>query len=761
MSMRLGVLAGLVFALGCQEAARPPAHRSAPAPVTAPASAPVVVPASVASPPRPPPDWPALKAAEALCADCHPDEAASWAASPMGQSFRARSEVQPAPFAHPGEALHPGSRQRVRQAQGVVSVEPEGAPQYRQVRTISHVFGSGTHVLTSAWADGTELSQVPLSWYAEKGAWELSPGFADLPESPGFSRPITAACVACHADPVATLPGEEDRPAALPSGGFGCARCHGDARAHAAARQAGRTDAAATRPDTLAPARSLDVCAQCHFAGPARVLRAGRGWRDFLPGDALADTVAVFVRQQPDEGFRATDHAARLALSACARGTPSLTCTTCHQIHTAQADSSAPCRACHGEGGGAAGHLCTRPGDATPMGGDCVRCHLDRGLASNIPHTTGTDHFIRRRPTPATPRTNDSPLVWAARPEVAPADAEAQVLLGRAYAEAWRADRQPLDATRAVEWLERGLARRPDDAAGWLELAGLARLRGDAARAGPAAERAFALAPTRRRVVLEAAAARFTAGDPAAALAAIDQIPQDHTSEITTLRARALAGLGRTSEALGAALRATELQPMDAEAWLAVGLLATQLGDDVAGARALTAAAVWSQGIHAPVNLGLLTARHGAWAESEAAFAQAEARMRATRPGSPSPAWARPRRGCTSIAPRRPATWPRPSPPPARPSPGSRRCSAGRGWPSARPPPPGRPSKRRRAASPAIGRRGGPSPRSTGASASPPTPPRRPAGPGPEGRRRRSGRIHPGRRGISPPPGAPGALSRP
>ncbi|MEZ4467680.1 MAG: hypothetical protein R3F43_25370 [bacterium] len=226
------------------------------------------------------------------------------------------------------------------------------------------------------------------------------------------------------------------------------------------------------------------------------------------------------------------------------------------------------------------------------MAGDCVRCHLDRGLASNIPHHRHRS-LHPASTTPAHPRTNDSPLVWAARPEVAPADAERRCCWGRLR----RARRRSatLDATRAVEWLERGLARRPDDAAGWLEWP-VSRLRRRGPRAGPAAERAFALAPTRRRVVLEAAAARFAAGDPAA-LAAIDQIPQDHTSEIKTLRARGPGWAGAHLEALGAATRATELQPMDAEAWLAVGLLAARLGDDVAGARALAAAAAWSQGI--------------------------------------------------------------------------------------------------------------------------------------------------------------------
>jgi len=619
---------------------------TAPPPAAAPASAaPQVAPRAepppqvVAAPPAPV-DWDALRVAETACADCHPDQVASWVASPMARSFRPVAALPPAIFAQAGEARHATNQQIFTQAAGVFAVQPGDPAQagLKVERTVTHAFGSGAHVHTFAWAAGDRLFQLPMSWYVSKAGWDLSPGYAELPEPPGLFREVTSECLNCHTDPVPSAPDDHAHLLALPAGGFGCSRCHGDGRAHVAGRQAGRAEPI-VRPDQLPPSRAADVCAMCHFAGPSRILRPGRTWGDFLPGRDLADVVAVFVRQQPDEGFRATDHVARLALSACARGTPTLTCTTCHTIHTAPADRSAACRSCHQaspmgavphdgsiriDSGIAAkqapAHACAGPAEP-----DCVHCHMDSGPTSNIPHTTGTDHFIRKRPVAQVPRTNDSPLVWAARPDPEPTEPQAQLLLGRAYVEAWRSDHQAADATRAARLLEKGLAAVPGDADAWLELATLGRLQGDVALEKRASEQAFAAAPTLRRAAVLVGAARLAHNDPVGGLAALDQAASAQSSEVETLRARALMMVGRLDEARAAAQRATELRPADPEAWLATGLLASQAGVLDQAAQALAVAAAWAPGdLRAWLNLGWTEARRAAWPASGAAFEAAE-----------------------------------------------------------------------------------------------------------------------------------------
>ncbi|MEZ4467679.1 MAG: hypothetical protein R3F43_25365 [bacterium] len=151
------MLAGLVFALGVPgsgEAAR--AQVCAGAPVTAPASSPVVVPGSVASAPHPPCDWPALKAAEALCADCR---LTRWRAG------RRRPWAKLSGCAPSAAALRPPRRAvaRGQPAAGAAgegwSTSSPGAPQYRRRSTPSAMSSAAAYVLTSAWADGTELSR--------------------------------------------------------------------------------------------------------------------------------------------------------------------------------------------------------------------------------------------------------------------------------------------------------------------------------------------------------------------------------------------------------------------------------------------------------------------------------------------------------------------------------------------------------------------------------------------------------------------------
>ncbi|MCB9552384.1 MAG: tetratricopeptide repeat protein [Myxococcales bacterium] len=615
--------------LSCARDPAPPAPpAAAPTPTAPPPPRPRARAPARARRRRPPPvplraltaaDHAGLREADAACADCHPDEAAAWAASPMGQSFRPIAAAPAAPYTHPAERLDPATGHRYRQHDGAFEVTAD--PHHALTRRPAWVFGSGTHVHTLAWADGDRLYQIPLSWYASERSWDFSPGIEPRLAELGFYREITTGCLACHAETVTARPGADVRLEAPPTGAFGCLRCHGDGRAHVAGRLAGQP-APIIRPDRLPPARAADVCALCHFEGTVRVLRPGHEWTDFLPGGRLADIAAIFVRTEARTGFGSADQADRLALSACAQKTPAMTCTTCHAPHPtgarAAADRSAPCRDCHAS---APAHPC-----AGPAGPDCAGCHMDEGPTANIPHTQGIDHHIRVRPTPRAPATNDSPLVWAARPEREPTDPDHQLLLGRAYAEAWRSDGQPEDARRAARWLGAGLAARPDRADGWIALAAMRRLQGDLPGLRQAAERAYALDPADRRHATLTGWARLQQGDAAAALEALDRAAAAADSaEIETLRARALATLARPADAEAAARRAVELQPTAAEARLALAGLARQRGALDLAADHFTAAAAWAPAdVRAWLQLGRVEAERRRWPESLAAYTQAE-----------------------------------------------------------------------------------------------------------------------------------------
>ncbi len=629
MGRRGGVGWWVVVAVvaGCK-ASKPPA-----APVDRADAATVAVkkaptPPPPASAPLPPVDWSALRRGEEACADCHPDQVDAWRASNMGQSFRSAAELPAAIHAQAATKVHPATGFTYTYAAGTLT-ETAG-PGHSIARPIAYVFGSGAHAHTNAWVRDDQLLQTPLSWYQSKKDWDFSPGYA-LPVHPGLFRAVPAGCVACHADPAPTRAGSNVHFERLPDGPFGCARCHGDGRAHAQARLAGR-DAPIHSPDGDALPRADDACAFCHYPGVARILRAGRAWGDYLPGSPLHEVVAIFDRQRPTAGFGATDHFARLAQSACAQQTPQLTCATCHAPHPAtQRDRSAACRDCHGEGGHAKMHACAGPG-----GGDCVGCHMDAGATRDIPHVSATDHFIRVKPEARTPKNNDSPLVWVARPEVEPADPDHQILLGRAYAEAWRSDGQPRDLERALRWLAAGLEALPERVDGWTELATVRRLSGDAAGERQAAERAFALAPGDRRVALITAAARLAGGDAAGGLAAIERAAAfGRDAEVDTVRARALREADRLPAAVAAAEEAARGQPSSGEAWFALGVLRIEAGQLEAAVEALTAATVWQPAdLRGWLFLGRAERLRGRWKSSHDAFAEAARRAGADRRGA-------------------------------------------------------------------------------------------------------------------------------
>ncbi len=443
-------------------------------------------------------------------------------------------------------------------------------------REAAWAVGSGAHTQSYFFAEADGLFQLPLTWYARPKKWDLSPGYQGA-DHPGFFREARADCIACHGEPLVPQAGTRARFLDATPRAIGCGRCHGDARAHvAAASGQGPAAPSPVVPTKLDPARARDVCDQCHLQGAVRLLREGRAFGDFLPGQRLSDSVAVFVHARPGEGFGIASHGERLRRSACAQASGDrLGCTTCHSPHrTGPArDRAAPCRDCHG--GAAGAHACSGPG-----GDDCVRCHMTKGETSDIPHTAMTDHFIRRRPD-APPATGDpGPLVWVARPDPDPRDPAERLLLGRAWAERTRLGGPPpaVEAARlrALQLLTDGLAVLPDSVEGWLDRAAMAHLGGDAAGARAAAEHAFRRRPAHAKVAAVAASARLAAGDADAALTAVDAAlaAEPGAPDLRVQRAQVLMSLARFDEAGAELALVLRERPSDGDARLAAGLVA-------------------------------------------------------------------------------------------------------------------------------------------------------------------------------------------
>lgn len=269
-------------------------------------------------------------------------------------------------------------------------------------------------------AQPARLLFLPVEQFAD-GRPELSPF-----EHAGdvvFGQPVTAECLGCHTTAnVAALPQAaagpqgrraypahslgDDALARLPP--LGCDACHGDARRHVDIMRervtAAPDDIGLPRLLDLPPAAQRDVCARCHLDGELRVELqplSGYGPRE---GDLIALRPAL-VPDRPTTDFRFVSQVERLALSACFRGAPDMTCTTCHAPHLPVAAQGTPafdaaCLACH------ARQACVRPAGLsvaeaagtparTPDG--CVDCHVRRSQPHDLQHVRTADHFVRRR----------------------------------------------------------------------------------------------------------------------------------------------------------------------------------------------------------------------------------------------------------------------------------------------------------------------------------------------------------------------------
>ena len=261
---------------------------------------------------------------------------------------------------------------------------------------------------------------MPVETITDHGH-ELSP-FELVAQSAGADLALEEGCLTCHTtDRLEKLPGASvasgaaDAAGVFPPNALGadafeelspltCDACHGDTDGHVQAMtklsESQAIDVALPRLADLAAGAQRDICARCHLQGDARIdLVSGQPRR----GAPLSGQVPVLVPSQPGEGFRFVGQNERLALSACFRASPEMTCTTCHDPHvgvaaqgTASFDSA--CIACHDR--------CSRPeelkvpavtGEPPRTEVGCIDCHVRRSQPYDLPHVRSADHFVRRR----------------------------------------------------------------------------------------------------------------------------------------------------------------------------------------------------------------------------------------------------------------------------------------------------------------------------------------------------------------------------
>jgi Tfp pilus assembly protein PilF len=290
---------------------------------------------------------------------------------------------------------------------------------YKRTEKIDYIIGSGQHTNSHMMSINGYVYQMPLTWYAQKGKWDLPPGFENG-HNVRFNRAIGFECMSCHNALPQLETNSTNKFTSIPKG-IDCERCHGPGELHVKEKLAGnlvdtstQIDNTIVNPKKLVWERQIDVCQRCHLQGNA-ILKPGKSFVDFRPGMNLSNVVDIYMPKYKggEDEFIMASHAQRLQMSQCflqtkgkstvdgpqytVNANPQLTCITCHNPHvsvkvTGKQVFNNACIKCHT----APKQECTEKSQIRAKNNDnCWGCHMPKSGTIDIPHVSVTDHWIR------------------------------------------------------------------------------------------------------------------------------------------------------------------------------------------------------------------------------------------------------------------------------------------------------------------------------------------------------------------------------
>jgi len=301
---------------------------------------------------------------------------------------------------------------------------------HSRVEKVNFIIGSGQHTNSHLQTVNGYINQMPMTFYTQKKHWDLPPGFENGFNT-HFTRKIGLECMSCHNGYPNFVLGSENKYNSIPTG-IDCERCHGPGSIHVDERQSGKIvdtskfiDYSIVNPAKLSIDRQFDLCQRCHLQGNA-VLKEGKSFYDFKPGQKLSDFMSVFLPKYKngDEDFIMASHADRLKQSVCFIKSyekvqnknslkpykEALTCITCHNPHVSVKETNKnvfndACNNCHNTNS-KSDLLCTeknavlarnsKQGHAPSSFLNCVGCHMPSSGSTDIPHVSVHDHYIRK-----------------------------------------------------------------------------------------------------------------------------------------------------------------------------------------------------------------------------------------------------------------------------------------------------------------------------------------------------------------------------
>ncbi len=346
------------------------------------------------------------------CGQCHLRQAETYRQHPMGRSLSAVASVAAQerydkavhnPFESSGfQFLVERRGERIFHKE--IRADSTGLANTEFEDEVQFAIGSGTRARSYLIERDGYLFQSAITWYAQKQAWDLSPGFAANPHS---DRMITPACLFCHCNQVEPIENTVNRYRAPLFRGYaiGCERCHGPGELHVQLRREGKEvgdhDDSIVNPGRLEPDLREAVCQQCHLQGEKRVLRRGRQPFDYRPGLPLHLFWSVFVYPTNSSAkHRAVGQVEQMYASRCFRESAGeLACISCHDAHALPPPAAKTahyrgrCLKCHTEASCAMSLAERRRKNKDD---DCCSCHMPRIPSSDVAHTAITDHRILR-----------------------------------------------------------------------------------------------------------------------------------------------------------------------------------------------------------------------------------------------------------------------------------------------------------------------------------------------------------------------------
>jgi hypothetical protein len=356
---------------------------------------------------------------DAACAPCHADLCESYSRHPMAKSMTTVADASPLerydPKSHDPFQAFGYWYSVTKDGNRITHHEWAGTKDKAVVQIaepVAYTVGSGARVRSYLVNRDGYLFESPASWFNTAGRWDLSPSY-EL-RNWHLTRAISPGCLFCHCNIAEPVEGTLNRyrPPIFNGLGIGCERCHGPGELHVAARGRGEPvngpDDTIVNPVRLEHSLRQAVCEQCHLQGEVRVNGKGRSDWDFRPGLPLYPFLMDFVdARNARGGEKFVSSVEEMMASRCYRESKEpnkLGCTSCHDPHRQPVGEQSiadhyrsRCLTCHAE------HGCSLPLPQRQARGDsCIACHMPRN-GTEVSHASITNHTVPRLPPPKKP----------------------------------------------------------------------------------------------------------------------------------------------------------------------------------------------------------------------------------------------------------------------------------------------------------------------------------------------------------------------